>query len=251
MHRSIELLFQPIEDAAGATYAYEALLRLKGSDASPAPYIEFWERTGFIGNVDIAVLRTLSHTLAGSSIRPRVSVNVSVSTIEKAGAEYLAELARLVPLSAGLIVELTETFPVTDASALLRFVQACRSNGYALALDDCRPGMPYADPQFIAACRPQFVKLDGTYLQECFQAGDTAGLSAVIQAAKQAGACVIAEFIDSEAVRDFAFAAGADYVQGFQVGRPAILPSDAGAAGARRGVEKGSDHPINQQLSSR
>lgn len=224
-HAYLEPLFQPIFDKDGRVFAYEALLRLKGHPFSPGRLVKRWERTGYIVALDLAMVRRIGELLAANGTRPRIAINVSIVTVQTAGDAYVRALVAIAPLSRLLIVELTETMPVTDHAALQRFYAACRGHGFAIALDDCRPGHLYGTPAFIASLRPQFVKLDGVYLQARYKDGQLDGLDQMIQAAHAGSAPVIAEFVSSQALREFAFQIGADYAQGFELGMPAPLPA--------------------------
>jgi EAL domain-containing protein (putative c-di-GMP-specific phosphodiesterase class I) len=232
MHDLLEPLFQPIADRSGLVYAYEALLRFRGAAASsPLSVIKRWEKTGFIRVLDKAMLDSVATTADAAAWRPRVAVNVSITTVERDGTAYLAELQRLAGYTRRLIVELTETAPITDASAVLRFAAACRSCGFYVALDDCSPGHAYGTAAFISNLRPELVKIDGAFLQESFRTGNVEPLRELIDTAHQFNAGVIAEHIATEELRRFALFLGVNFVQGFAVGKPAPLPRRVSATG--------------------
>lgn len=223
-HMRLEPLFQPIFDRAGRVFAYEALLRLKGRNTSPARLVKRFERTGRIVELDLAMVRRVSEILIANGSRPRLCINVSLVTVEKAGPAYIQALESIAPHTRLLIVELTETAPISDLAALRIFYAECRHRGYALALDDCRPGHLYGSPFFICSLQPQFVKLDGRFLHESYASKDLAPMASIIQAARATSAPVIAEFVSSPELHEFAFQAGADYAQGYELGVPAPLP---------------------------
>lgn len=231
MQALLQPLFQPIVDDKGAVYAYEALLRFKGQGAatSPAPFVNRWERSGYIKHADRAMLRRITEIVQAYQPPLRLAVNVSIATVEQAQAEYLEALAALRPFCRRLIVELTETAPITDLRAVLEFIVACRKLDCSIGLDDCRAGHPYGDPEFIGRVRPHCIKLDGEFLHECFETRQVGAAIAAIAAAKAIGAVVIAECVDSPELRAFAFWLGANLVQGYEIGKPAPLPNTAPA----------------------
>jgi EAL domain-containing protein (putative c-di-GMP-specific phosphodiesterase class I) len=230
MHDLLEPMFQPIADRSGTVYAYEALLRFRGAaDSSPLSIVKRWEKSGFIRVLDKAMLDSVSSVTKAAAWRPRLAVNVSITTIESDGAAYLAELQRLAGRARRLIVELTETAPVRDASAVLRFAAACRASGFSVALDDCSPTHPYGSAAFLNNMRPELVKIDGAFLQESFRSGDVQPLRELIDAAHHYRAGVIAEHVSTEALREFALFLGVNFVQGYAIGKPAPLPSGAAA----------------------
>lgn len=225
MQNLLEPLFQPILDTTGKTYAFEALLRFRGhANHSPLSMVKRWEKTGFIRVIDLAMLDSIGDAVRAAAWRPRLAVNVSIATIERDGAGYLAELHRLAANSRRLIVELTETAPVNDASAVLRFAAACRANGFLIALDDCAPGHPYGTAAFLGNMRPELVKIDGEFLQKSFKSGDVDELRQLIDTAHSFKSLVIAEHISSPELHQFALFLGVNFVQGFAVGAPAPLP---------------------------
>lgn len=229
-HSFLEPLFQPIFDRNGAVFAYEALMRLRGHPFGPGKLVQRWERTGYITKLDLAMLRRIGELLVLDGTRPSIAVNVSVVTVQNAGDAYVSALTAIAPHAGLLIVELTETVPITNPGAVIRFYAACRVQGFLVALDDCRPGHLYAEPDFIAGLQPQLLKLDGPFLQECFRdSQQLAGLDQIVRAAQAAEARIIAEFVSSMELRDFAFRIGADYVQGFALGMPGPLASTNGS----------------------
>ncbi len=228
-HALLEPLFQPIFDRGGAVFALEALLRFKGRDIDPARIIRRLERTGGIVALDLAMVRRIGEQLAENGTRPRIAVNVSIRTVQEAGQAFVAALQAIEPLTSLLIVELTETVPVTDFHAFGRFCDDCRDKGFALALDDCKPGHLYAAPAFVSNLRPQFVKLDGLFLQTSHQQSNPKDLRQIIRGALRLQAPVIAEHVSTPALRDYVFQLGADYAQGFELGRPAPLPATKGS----------------------
>jgi len=223
IHHLLEPLFQPIVGRDGQVYAYEALMRFRGSTASPARIVKRWEKSGFIKRADLAMLRVITDELIITPSKPRIAVNVSITTVETAGQDYIDALVNIAPYTKRLIVELTETAPVSKASLLIQFASVCRDNGVIIALDDCRPGHPYGSPIFINSLRPQILKIDGAYIEECFKLGSILGLKNLISMAHDIDAKVIAEYISSKELLDFMFYLGADFVQGFELGKPAKL----------------------------
>lgn len=225
-HNYIEPLFQPIFNRDGSVFAYEALLRLRNHPFGPAKLVQRWENTGYIPALDLAMVRRIGELLIANDTRPRIAINVSIVTVQAAGKAYLAALQEIAPHAGQIIVELTETKPVTDLAAVTNFYRACRAQGFLVALDDCQPGHLYAAPEFIGNIKPQLLKIDGPFLIACFHdAQHLPDLERIVQAARAVDAQVIAEFISSIELREFALQIGADYVQGFALGLPAPLAS--------------------------
>src|SRR5215510_4073635 len=108
----IRTAFQPIMSAQGNVVAYEALLRFReGLDKpeSRETMIRRWEDCGYIGTVDVSVLKqaTAALDLLHSSLM--VSVNVSMVTLNTDRARYLRHLDNAGDKAKRLIVEVTNT----------------------------------------------------------------------------------------------------------------------------------------------
>ena len=226
MKHLFEPLFQPIADDHGAVFAFEALMRLRGyHDGCPLGMVRRWESSGYIRIADFAMLRSVVDTIAKAGQRPGVAVNVSIITVETDADAYLMELVQLAAQARRLIVELTETAPVRDTAAVIRFAAACKANGFHVALDDCQPGHPYCSVSFIRSVRPTLIKIDGGFLRRSLVTGEAQALRQLIDTAHRYRARVIAEHVADEILRTFAFDLGADFVQGYAVGEPAPLTS--------------------------
>ncbi len=217
----IEPVFQPIVDMDGQLYAYETLLRLRGhTERSPQKMIERWEKSGFIQTVDHAMLRSVIKVLERTLIKSRIAVNVSIKTIESNGDSYRTALLALAAKTSRLIVELTETVEINDVAAVIRFAAACQAMGIRIALDDCQERHLYGTENFIKNIRPSLIKLDGIFLQRCFNSGDTDEMRRIIELAHRFNAGVIAEHVSDEALKAFAFRFHVDFVQGLAIGKP-------------------------------
>lgn len=76
---------------------------------------------------------------------------------------------------------------------------------------------------FINNFRPNLIKIDGEYLLQCYHDGNSDELRNLIEGAHRHDARVIAEYVESSELLEFAFNLGVDYVQGFVLGRPAPI----------------------------
>lgn len=218
----LEPHFQPIVSVQGH-YAYEALMRLRGSTTAPPRQMAAWERSGFISVMDRAMVRKVALILANKPGRHRVAVNVSAKTLEVAPAEYLAELDALRKVAKRVIVEITETYPIANVANIAEFAAKCVALSMYVALDDCKPETPFFDLDFIKTVRPNFLKVDGQFLAECHAQGRRAPVLEVVRRAGDVNAAVIAEWIDSDAKRAYAASLGAPLLQGYWFGRPGVI----------------------------
>ena len=201
-------------------------MRFKGyPERSPFPVIRRWEKSGYIEMVDLMMIDIVSEAVKAAAWKPRIHINVSVRTIEAIGNLYLDRLAVLRPLTRQLIIEITESVAINSSLLFLRFVNACRAQGYHIALDDCEPGHPYAGEKFMRSVRPSIVKIDGMFFQESMRTNDSDELDRMIRTAHQSPALVIIEHVSNTEHWNRAFACGADLVQGYVTGVAMTLPA--------------------------
>jgi len=143
-----------------------------------------------------------------------------------------------------VVVELTERYLLDAPAELLRAAQRLRERGWEIALDDV--GVNDAGVALLPVVRPDVVKLDGRLMVEQHSRSQRHALAAVQAYVAGSGAHVVAEAIETEQDRDRALAMGADWGQGWLLGRPQPLPAP-GAPGApgvrpdRRGRPLGGD----------
>ena len=123
-----------------------------------------------------------------------------------------------------LVIELTESRPVTEIARLRHAIATLRSLGYGLAIDDVGPEIrdhkALLDLQFTA------LKLDKDLVRESpDSASATSFLDQTIAAARAAGLMIVAEGVEDADIWARMLALGVDQAQGFLVARP--LPAAA------------------------
>lgn len=216
----IEPFFQPIISPDGC-YAYEALFRYKGKNELRPNQFQRWEKSGFVTQIDRAMTRKVLEVVKNLKSPPRIALNVSAHTLEVMPHEYLAEIIPLSRACPRLIIEITETHPVKDETALALFVERCKTHRIHVALDDCKLNHVFFDTAFIQKIRPRFLKLDGELLDRCYMAGKKEPIKDFIKFAESIDAIVIAECVDGPGKQAFARLAGAKLMQGNWIAKPA------------------------------
>jgi len=227
MEAIIRTAFQPIMSARANVVAYEALLRFRDGLDKPESremMIRRWEDCGYIGTVDVSVLKqaiaaldTLHHSLM-------VSVNVSMVTLNTDRERYLRQLDSLGDKAKKLIVEVTNTASQSDPTVLLQFARECAARNVRLALDDFVPDRPQSMATVLALVRPKLIKLDRKAVSVAFQNVMDTQIRELVEAAAAVNSRVVAQGIDSQEKLDWAFGLGVRYFQGFLVGHPRQFP---------------------------
>jgi EAL domain-containing protein (putative c-di-GMP-specific phosphodiesterase class I) len=117
-----------------------------------------------------------------------------------------------------LVVELTEHASISDWDQFAQNVAALQAIGIAVAVDDF--GVGHANYSLLLRCDPDIVKLDriltATFMTS---ARGRAIARSAFDAAAAVGARVIVEGVEDLAAASELIALGADYFQGYALGR--------------------------------
>lgn len=107
--------------------------------------------------------------------------------------------------------------------ALLRALEPLRHRGLRVAVDGSRSGFTPAER--ILSLRPDIIKLDRTFIDGILEGSDQHE-PAVIGLAREVGAVLAAEGIETEAELEAITRAGLTAGQGYLLGRPSVHPLD-------------------------
>ena len=223
----IRTAFQPIMSDRGHIVVYESLLRFREGLDKPESReiaIKRWEDSGYIGTVDVAVLKQAIAALDLLHSSLLVSVNVSMITLERQRDRYLGHLAGAADKAKRLIVEVTDTASHGNPALLLKFARECAALKIRIALDDFSPDRPASAAKVLQLVRPRLIKLDRKSVSAAFQGLKDDQIRELVAAANAVGARVVAQGIDSQEKFDWAFKLGVRYFQGFLVGHPRQFP---------------------------
>jgi len=217
---------QPIiHISSGEIHHYEALCRFeKAAGESPFKMITFAEETGLIHDFDFAMAKKVVDWLGKfprNSNKYRAAVNVSGYSIGK--PSYVEALHKMLKenewLAGKLMFEITESSRMSDLESANNFIQALRSKGYHVCLDDFGAGA--ASFQYLSVLDVDVVKLDGSAVKNAQKAKKgRAFLSALTELCKRMSVETIAEMVDTPETLEFCRDCGCNYVQGFLFGRP-------------------------------
>lgn len=218
--------FQPVVVAQNQLiYSLEALFRFKDQGRLSPKTIRNWEQSGFIKTIDLAMTRCICAAIQKQKTRFRISINVSVRTILDAAHEYIEAAAKIIPYTPRLIIEITETYAIPDEKIIIikEFADECRRRGIRIALDDCSPDHLFWKEGFIKEINPNYLKVDGEFLDSCYRHGARGPIGELGIMAKKIGARLVGEKIDSPEKYIFARDAGIVLLQGHHFGTPEPL----------------------------
>ncbi len=121
-----------------------------------------------------------------------------------------------------VLIELTESLPVTDIAALRAAIEGFRARGYGLALDDVAPDL--RDYQALMRLSFTALKLDKDLVRESPDSAlAQAFLEHAIAAGRAANLTIIAEGVEETDMWDRMKSLGVDQAQGYLVARPLPL----------------------------
>jgi diguanylate cyclase (GGDEF)-like protein/PAS domain S-box-containing protein len=210
----------------------EILLRLrdeKGVPQAPAEFMRAAERYRLMPHVDRWVVQTVLTALGRGALRlPQdraLCINLSGQTLGDAGfLEFVVDcLDRTGVAPNRLCFEVTENSVITNIEHARRFIGVLHGMGCRFALDDFGRGLSsFANLKNLSL---DYLKIDGSFIRNLASDNvNQAMVTAMIKLARSLNFQVIAEQVEDLSALDSARRMGVDYVQGYQVGRPAPLP---------------------------
>jgi diguanylate cyclase (GGDEF)-like protein len=221
----IDVAYQPIFRADGRLHGYEALARwtYAGETVPPAVFLPIARDLGYTALVDEAVLDRALRESAAWPDGLLLAVNLDGKTLAdpRFAERVLRNLADMRLDPHRLVIEILESNLIEHDQPAMTTLATLRGRGIRIAVDDFGAG--YASLARLHALRPDIVKIDRSLVQAHEDEPDgTALLRGIAGLARQLGALVVAEGIETQHHLASAVAAGCDAVQGYLLGRPAL-----------------------------
>jgi len=221
--------FQPIVTGQhGKVHAYEALVRSdEATMSNPGAIFAAAERLERVTAVGRAVRAIAAEEFARAS--SDMSLFVNVHSLDLHDSDLFDPSAPLSRIASRVVLELTEREALDEVDDLSRRLTQLRELGFRIAVDDLGAG--YAGLNCFALVEPDVVKIDMGLIRGVHQSViKERVIASVISLAKETGIKVVAEGIEVPEERDALLRLGADYLQGYLLGRPMRgLPGSAGA----------------------
>jgi len=227
----IETHFQPIWHAAtpDQVFAHECLLRglaADGSVISPGAMFDVAERADLIFPLDRLARTTAVRNAALRGVPGQIFINFTPSSVydPRNCLRTTVQAVEEAGLSRDRIVfEVIETERIGDPEHLATVLAYYRDAGFLVALDDLGGG--YASLGLLPSLKPDFIKLDRSLIDGA-SANPVKGavVARLLDMARDLGIRTIAEGIEQPEDLAWLQARGADFVQGFLLGRPGPEP---------------------------
>ena len=223
---------QPILRMDGSPYAAEALVRWSYNAAAvpPPQIVTMAESEGMLADLDLLVarnaLRATAEMRANDGIGVVTTINLGLSRFVEAdvASRLHALLVELRVVPSTLVVEVTER-DLLEPAVMNNALAALRDIGVRIAIDDF--GVGQSNLSRLGEIAPDIVKLDRTFVAPLDDPLHRPTLvRGIVSLAHDLGALVVGEGVETErqleALRDL----GCDAVQGFLLGRPALVDAD-------------------------
>ncbi len=223
--------FQPIVHAAEPTrvFAHEALLRgldPVGELIPPGRLFDAARDAGFLFQLDLLARRTAIYDAARNDLTGCLFINFNPTAIYDPTFCLRTTVAAIDATGFSrdqIVFEVTESDRAQDAGHLQRILTFYRSAGFRIALDDFGSG--YSSLNLLHQLRPDFLKLDIELIRGVHADPYKALIARkILETARELGLQTIAEGIETPEELSWVQAHGADFVQGYLLGRPASVP---------------------------
>ncbi len=241
----LSAVFQPILDFRAHRYlGYEGLIRGPAGSPLHSPLALF----GLAGHAGLTMeferlcRRVVLAGFAALNVPEKLFINVSPSCLRDPtflNGETAELLGSLGLKTSRIVIELTENQHISDFSALRDIIEAYRSLGYQIAIDDLGEG--FSNLRMWSEVRPEFVKIDRHFISGI--ESDALKFQLVRAMHDIADTCnsrIIAEGIETDAefatVRDLGIKLG----QGYRICRPEVNPGRSPGEGIRALIEDSS-----------
>jgi len=220
--RGIEAVYQPIVELEGhSVLGYEALARLRGSDAGVEALFGAALRLGLARDMDWLCRRAALQDSHGLDRGALLFINVGIPAL----LDPLHDVDQMLLLlswvrrsPSEVVLELSEREVVTDMGRLREVLSAYRVEGFRFALDDVGEG--HSTLEVLAQSAPEYIKIARQLVRRADQPGPRSAIRALATFAHDYGAGLIAEGMetveDEQAMHDLGVMLG----QGYRLGRP-------------------------------
>jgi EAL domain-containing protein (putative c-di-GMP-specific phosphodiesterase class I) len=228
---------------------YELLVRIvdaKGNIVEAADFMSAATRYQILPEIDRAVCERAFEQLSGAksaSGQLHVSINLSGPTLSDPDfLEWLLASMKKHEIDGNcLVFEITEAAAAANLQQVQHFIRRLAVLGVRFALDDFGTGV--SSLAYLKNLDISTIKLDGSYVRDVLtNTRSQALVRAIVQLADAMGITTVAEYVESNGVRDRLATLGIQFGQGFALGRPGPL-DDVLAAVADRAPE-GRERPF-------
>ncbi len=208
---------------------YEALVRIVEFDGGekkilpPCDFLDISMNSGLYIQIAKEMLVQSLSLFANRS--EKISINFLPNDFFNASIiDTLIEQIKKFDSPRRVVVEITEQEGVENFKMLRKVVEKLREMGVQIAIDDFGSG--YANYAHILEIKPDYLKIDGSLIQNILTEGDSQILvKSIIRFAQELNITTVAEFVENEKIFELLKEYGIDEFQGYYFGHPVDLCS--------------------------
>lgn len=231
-HAQLEIHYQMQVGLNEKVIGAEALLRWNHPELgsiSPTKFIPLAEETGLIIPIGTWVLKQACQQLykwSESSNTSHLRLSVNVSALQFAQADFVTQVEDALRISncnpRQLMLELTESLVMRNINEVVEKMNALKSIGVMLSLDDF--GMGYSSLSVLKQLPLDELKIDQSFVADAVESADSALIiQTIISMGGNLGFDVIAEGVANQAQEKLLRKAGCKMYQGFLFGKPSNI----------------------------
>lgn len=229
-----ELYFQsivPLSKHEADGEGYELLIRMRdenGEIIAPGAFLPAAERYSLATKVDRWVVSTAFEWLSRhrEQLERMLLCSINLSGSSLGDDEFLkfilAQFEKLNLPPEKICFEVTETAAIANLTTATYFIRALKQRGCPFALDDFGSGL--SSFAYLKNLPVDYLKIDGMFVRDIVEDPiHLAMVKSINEMGRVMGKQIIAEFVESDAIRQKLEELGVNYAQGFGIGRPRPL----------------------------
>lgn len=233
-----ELLAQRIEGTRGDVY-YEVLLRMQGVEGElilPNDFLPVAHEFGLSSRIDLWVVeQTLRFIQRHRDSFPGLRLAVNLSPASVCRLQFPSEVKQLLKRYGvepwQIVFEVTESNSLTNIEQANQTLRILQFMGCRVAIDDFGTG--YASYARLKDMHADIMKIDGSFIRNILSSSlDYQIVESICQLARMKKMQVVAEYVETEEVREAVIKLGIDYMQGYLIGKPQRLKTLLQASGS-------------------
>ena len=232
----LRISLQPIVAAARRQEQlahWEVLLRMLSEDGeiiAPAVFLPSAERFGLMPRIDRWVVNsTIAYLERHHAYADPVCYSINLSSTSLGDEKFLTFIKGCIRESSAsaqqVCFEITETSAIANLANVSEFITELKSVGFRFSLDDFGTGMASFD--YLRALPVNYLKIDGSFITDI---NDNPISLAMVRAVNDIAHLMemetIAEFVENDDIAATLRALGIDYLQGFGIGKPALVDEE-------------------------
>lgn len=220
----------PVSDRPDIPQRFEILIRMIDEDGNiilPENFLPAAEKYNLMQKIDHWVIETtftwIENQINNGATIPQLSINLSGSSLgDDDLLQYLLEQFESKIDPSGICFEITETLAVSSYLRATGFIAQLREIGCHFAIDDFGSGVcSYA---YLKQLDFDYIKIDGFFVRTAVDDPvDQAVVRSINEIGHLMGKKTVAEYVESESIRQELVTIGVDFAQGNGIHTPVSL----------------------------